>query len=115
MKRRDFLTGMCGIGSVMATAELPTWADEEDFFPNRGQYERLVLNYVHLRIGLSKPFSVLHISDTHLAEAYSDEPKVKLEQRIIGCGASVADRKRRCAIHSLGRRITRTMSFIRAI
>ena len=82
MRRRDFLAGMCGVGSVMATAGLPAWGDEENFFPNRGQYERLVLNYVHLRIGLPKPFSVLHISDTHLAEAYPDEPKVKLEQRL---------------------------------
>ena len=67
----------------MATSGLPSFGEgEEDFFSARGRFERLVLNYVHIKIGLPKPFSVLHISDTHLSEAYPDEPKAKLEQRM---------------------------------
>lgn len=67
----------------MATSGLPSFGGcEEGFFPARGRFERLVLNYVHIKIGLPKPFSVLHISDTHLSEAYPDEPKAKLEQRM---------------------------------
>ena len=82
MTRKEFIRGALGTGVVMSTAQLPALAGEdENFFPTRGQYERLILNYVHIKIGLPKPFSVLHISDTHLAEAYPDEPKAKLEQR----------------------------------
>ena len=74
---------MIGGISLMATSGLPSFGGcEEGFFPARGRFERLVLNYVHIKIGLPKPFSVLHISDTHLSEAYPDEPKAKLEQRM---------------------------------
>jgi len=80
--RKDFIRGSIGAGVVMATSQLPAVArDGADLFATRGQYERLNLNYVHIRIGLPKAFSVLHISDTHLASAYPDEPKAKLEQR----------------------------------
>ena len=75
MDRRQFLGGVCGLA---ATAALPSSGEEvkPDLpFVKRGRYERLSLDYVHLRIGLPKPFSVLHISDTHLAAAYPHEPE----------------------------------------
>jgi len=71
MTRRNFL-GTCG--GVFAAAALPSFgAPPSDLFAGRGRYERLALNYIHIHIGLAEPFSVLHISDTHLTAAYSDE------------------------------------------
>ena len=75
LTRRQFV---CGMGGVVASSALPSAAaDDPSVFPKRGQYERLVLNYVHLQVGAEKPFSVLHISDTHLTAANPDEPAVK--------------------------------------
>lgn len=71
MNRRQF------IGGLVASAALPTVADDPSVFPQRGTWERLMLNYAHIEIGATKPFSVLHISDTHLTAAYPDEPQVK--------------------------------------
>lgn len=81
LTRRQFAFG---IGGVVASSALPSVsvaADETSVFSKRGQYERLVLNYVHLKIGATKPFSVLHISDTHLTAANPDEPEVKQRLR----------------------------------
>lgn len=75
MNRRQF------IGGLVATAALPAVADDPSVFPRRGTWERLVLNYAHIGIGATKPFSVLHISDTHLTAAYPDEPEVKRKLR----------------------------------
>lgn len=72
--RRSFFKRMAGAGALIATSQLPALAeDNPSVFPQRGQYERLVLNYVTVKIGLDKPFSVLHISDTHLSAAYPHE------------------------------------------
>ena len=79
MDRRRFLFNMAGAGALIATADLPLFAvprdgtDEEDIFRKRGPRERLSLSYATVEIGLSEPFSVLHISDTHLTAAYPDE------------------------------------------
>ncbi len=65
---------MAAAGALVATSQLPARAeDNPSVFPKRGRYERLVLNYVTVNIGLKKPFSVLHISDTHLTAAYPHE------------------------------------------
>ena len=65
--RRDFLSSL---GGLVAASALPSLAkDDPSLFPGRGAYERLVLSYQHVHIGLAKPFSILHISDTHLTEA----------------------------------------------
>lgn len=77
--RRDF------IGGLLATAALPVVADGTnkggdssrqamETFGRRGQFERLNLALTHVHLGLAKPFSVLHIADTHLTAAYPDEP-----------------------------------------
>lgn len=96
--RRDFLKRMAGAGALIATAQLPALAaewdgdsaapqdgnpddgtsqDRPEVFPKRGRYERLCLNYAVVEIGLEKPFSVLHISDSHLTAAYPQENEKK--------------------------------------
>ena len=78
--RRGFLGG---IGGLVAVSALPARADDPAIFPKRGQFERLMLGYVHINAGATKPFSILHISDTHLTEAYPEEPKEKQELKRI--------------------------------
>ena len=77
LNRRDFLGG---VGAVMATSALPSLGkDDPSLFPKRGVVERLAVAYQHIHIGLEKPFSVLHISDTHLTAVYDDEPDYLVE------------------------------------
>ena len=71
LSRRHFLQAA---GGLVAVSALPSFADDPSVFPLRGKYERLVLSYQRIDAGATKPFSVLHISDTHLTEAYPDEP-----------------------------------------
>ena len=72
MNRRQF------IGGLVAASSLPILSkDNPSVFHERGTWERLALNYIHINIGALKPFSVLHISDTHLTSANPDEPAVK--------------------------------------
>lgn len=74
INRRDFLKRAIAGGVVLAASSLPVVAvDEPEKFPKRGQYERLLLSYSTVHIGLPKPFSVLHISDTHLTAVYPHE------------------------------------------
>ena len=65
--RRDFLKGAFAAGGIVATSRLPLHA--------RGNFEQLSLAYAHISAGAEKPFSVLHISDTHLTFANPDEPE----------------------------------------
>ncbi len=68
--RRDFLSTL---GGLVATAALPSLADDPGAFPLRGRYERLTLAYQRIDAGATAPFSILHISDTHLSAAYPNE------------------------------------------
>ena len=68
--RGDFIK--CGAAFVSAAA-LPALADNPALFPNRGRFERLSLTSQHINAGAEKPFSLLHISDTHLTAAYPSE------------------------------------------
>lgn len=84
MDRRLFLKTFAATGALVATSELPSFAeDDPSVFPRREKHERLVLNYATVEIGLEKPFSILHISDTHLTAAYphESEAKQKLHKR----------------------------------
>ena len=82
MNRRDFIKSAFAGGALIATADLPSLAkDDPSLFPERGKYERLSLSYATVRIGAEKPFAVLHISDTHLCEAYDDEGEVTVKLR----------------------------------
>ena len=73
IQRREFLKGLCGFGAVAAVSRLPAAAGDPALFPRRGWWERLSIVAHHLHIGAEKPFSLLHISDTHLTAAYPDD------------------------------------------
>lgn len=73
MNRRDFLKGAGLAGLMVATKDLPAVTSPKLELGTRGSHSRLTLSYAVVDIGLAKPFSVLHLSDTHLAYAYPDE------------------------------------------
>ena len=77
VNRRDFLGLVAsGAGTIVAASALPAFGkDDPSLFPKRGVVERLAIAYQHIHIGLPQPFSVLHISDTHLTAVYDDEPE----------------------------------------
>lgn len=78
MQRRHFLKAMAGTGALIATSRLPSWGkDRPEVFPERGTWERLSLSYAVVNIGLERPFSVLHLTDSHLAAAYPEENEKK--------------------------------------
>ena len=59
MNRREFLKESLSLGGLVATSALPSFG--------RGILEQLSQVHVKIEAGASAPFSVLHISDTHLA------------------------------------------------
>ena len=78
MQRRTFLKSLAGTGALIATSQLPSWGkDRPEVFPERGTWERLSLSYAVVNIGLERPFSVLHLTDSHLAAAYPEENEKK--------------------------------------
>ena len=77
--RRGFIRNGLAMGGLAAVSSLPVLADDPTLFPGRGQYERLVLAYNHVKVGATKPFSILHISDTHFTAAYPHEDAKKQE------------------------------------
>ncbi len=58
---------------MVAVSALPARADDPSVFPKRGKFERLSLAYARIDAGATVPFSVMHISDTHLTAAYAHE------------------------------------------
>ena len=62
--RRDFI--FAGLG-LAATAGLPAFG--------RGRYEQLNVAHVRIAAGAERPFSVLHVSDTHLTLSGDDDPE----------------------------------------
>ena len=67
--RRGFLKEVTGTAGLLATAQLPVCG--------RGKFEQLDIVRNHLEIGATRPFSLLHISDTHLTLAYDRENRKK--------------------------------------
>ena len=63
------------MGGLAATASLPAFADTPALFSGRGKFERLSIVSWRVKAGAAKPFTILHISDTHLTAAYPDEPQ----------------------------------------
>ena len=74
MTRREMIGSM---GLLAAASALPAFGDVPSFFSERGKFERLMLGYQRIEAGATKPFSILHISDTHLTEADVDEGVTK--------------------------------------
>ena len=56
-------------------------AEDSLLFAKRGTTERLSLSYATVQAGAEKPFSVLHVTDTHLTLAYDDEGDKKTTLR----------------------------------
>lgn len=78
INRRYFLRRLAAVGVLLPTASLPVLAeDQPSAFSKRGSFERLSVGYATIRMGLEKPFSIMHISDTHLTEAYPRENQKK--------------------------------------
>ena len=82
--RRGFIkSALLGAGGIFAADALaaaektPPAAEGGDVFGERGSHEQLTLAYRHVKIGLEKPFSLLHISDTHLCAADGRESEFK--------------------------------------
>ena len=74
ISRRDFLKGGgVAFGGLVAASALPAFADDPALFPQRGRWERLSIGCQHINAGAERPFSILHISDTHLTAAYPHE------------------------------------------
>lgn len=75
ISRREFLRGgSFALGGLVAASSLPAVAgDRPELFPRRGRWERLSIACHHIKAGAEKPFSILHISDTHLTASYPDE------------------------------------------
>jgi len=73
--RRGFLRFSATGGALVATSALPALAsvNGKAGFAARGGAEQLSIHYVCVRAGATKPFAVLHISDTHLTAAYESE------------------------------------------
>ena len=71
--RRQVLTGGVALGGMMAARLLPAVTPPRVDVRERGWFQRLQLTYRTVEIGLKNPFSVLHVSDTHLTAAYPDE------------------------------------------
>jgi len=67
--RRELIAGALG---MFASSALPSVASENvgaGAFAKRGPHERLTLSYAHVKVAAERPFSVMHISDTHLTAA----------------------------------------------
>ena len=87
--RRDFLKYAAGTGLIVAAKDLPAVPSSKFEVGRRGLHSRITLSYAVVHAGAEKPFSVLHISDTHLAYAYPDEHPGKVaasEKRHYGFG-----------------------------
>lgn len=80
MNRREFLkAGLIGGGLVAASA---VSAEESPI-----RLSRMSVNYIPLPIGAEKPFTVLHISDTHLKRLAPSDPvslRAFLDRRFVG-------------------------------
>ena len=75
LDRRDFLRGFAAAGVGAFTSACVSFARREDepCIPRHGSRERVSLAMHTLPVGVKEPFSVLHISDTHLTAAYGYE------------------------------------------
>ena len=87
LERRAFLGGLTGLFAYTGGAGLPTppCGQDPQLFARRGEWERLAIGSIVLKLGATSPFSVLHISDTHLASAYLHESATKQHLAKVRC------------------------------
>jgi len=72
MNRREFIrTGLAAAGGLVAVEALP---DTRTAGANRPK-DQMTVNYIALPIGATRPFSVFHISDTHLNATSPEDPQ----------------------------------------
>ena len=83
VNRRNFFKLAAGAGVLIATKDLPAVTSPKFEIGTRGSHSRISVSYAVVKAGATKPFSVLHLSDTHLAYAYPDEHPDKVEQSAI--------------------------------
>lgn len=85
ISRREFLRGgSLALGGLVAACALPSVAEDDPaLFPKRGRFERLSIACHHIKAGAEKPFSLLHISDTHLTAAYPAEGEKKQKLKTV--------------------------------
>ncbi len=76
MDRRQFLKSVGCAGALMATSRIPIMAETSSDDDKTARKE-LGLTYATVHAGATSPFSILHISDTHLTEAYPHESETK--------------------------------------
>ena len=82
LERRTMIKAGLSLGALTAVSRLPSIAEDRVDFSRRGQFERLNVTMVRIEVGATTPFSVLHISDTHLTDAYSDEDQWKQRLKV---------------------------------
>ena len=85
--RRSFLKLAGGAGLVLAARDLPAVTPSPFEVGKRGAHSRISLSYAVVEAGATKPFSALHLSDTHLAYAYPDEHPDKVDESSRRCPA----------------------------
>lgn len=79
MKRRNFLRLSAG---ALVASQLP-WPLRAEVRRNVNKLSPLNIREIEIPVGIEKPFSALHISDTHitLVDSRNDEEKIKLASR----------------------------------
>ncbi len=81
LTRRGFLGGSLAFGGLMAVSGIGCASAPKDAgksgFAGRGTWERLSLAHQHVDAGATKPFSILHISDTHFTAVHPHESEIK--------------------------------------
>ena len=78
--RRDFIGALAAGGAMVATAALPAVPQAKE--PAKRSRTMPILSYAHFDIGTEKPFSVLHISDTHLTSTYPCETPRRIKSAV---------------------------------
>ena len=76
--RRNFLKGAFTLGGIVATSRLPLHA-AAPANAGTGPVPCLSIAYGHIKAGVAEPFSVTHITDTHLSLT-DDEDDAKLKK-----------------------------------
>lgn len=85
LDRRGFIGAGC---ALFASSQMSAATIEEDskVFAEAGGWSMPALSYARIHLGLRQPFNVTHLTDSHISDAFPDEP-----EDLTSCAAS-----RRC-------------------